>query len=76
MKKKSLMSIAAIVLILCSCNQLSEKATESTAMTQNEKVKKTIDDLGLVYVEEGAQDIITYDEVNAQRRRGRLQSFC
>jgi len=71
MKKKSLMSIAAIVLILCSCNQLSEKATESTAMTQNEKVKKTIDDLGLVYVEEGAQDIITYDEVNAAQ-----QAWC
>lgn len=30
-----------------------------------------IKDLGLVYVEEGAQDIITYDEVNAAQ-----QAWC
>lgn len=35
------------------------------------KVKKVIDQLGLVYVEEGAQDIITYKEVYAAQ-----QSWC
>ncbi len=37
----------------------------------NEKVQKVIDELGLVYVEEGAQEIITYDEVNAAQ-----QAWC
>ncbi|MSP07953.1 MAG: hypothetical protein EXR15_04775 [Chitinophagaceae bacterium] len=37
----------------------------------NEKVKQVIDEHGLVYVQEGAQDIITYDEVNAAQ-----QAWC
>lgn len=37
----------------------------------NDKVKNVIKDLGLVYVEEGAQDVITYDEVNAAQ-----QAWC
>lgn len=37
----------------------------------NEKVDQTIKDLGLVYVEEGAKDVVTYDEVNAAQ-----QAWC
>jgi hypothetical protein len=64
----------AIGLLVSSCDQLTEKAKEETqkVMTQtNESVQKVIDELGLVYVEEGAQDVITYDEVNAAQ-----QAWC
>lgn len=64
----------AIGLLVSSCDQVTEKAKEETqkVMTQtNENVQKVIDELGLVYVEEGAQDVITYDEVNAAQ-----QAWC
>ena len=35
------------------------------------KVKEVIENLGLQYVEEGAQDIVTYDDVNAAQ-----QAWC
>lgn len=63
-----------IAIVLSSCEQVSQKAKEvgDNAVTQtSEKVKKVIGDLGLVYVEEGAQEIITYDEVNAAQ-----QAWC
>lgn len=59
---------------LTSCDQATEKAKQEVsqvASQTNEKVQKVIDELGLVYVEEGAQDIITYDEVNAAQ-----QAWC
>lgn len=59
---------------LASCNQVSENVKEESkeAIGQtNEKVQQVINDLGLVYVEEGAQNIITYDEVNAAQ-----QAWC
>ena len=75
MKKKNVvLATIAAGLIITSCNQVTEKAKEATQqiVTQtNEKVQKTIDDLKLVYVEEGAQDVITYDEVNAAQ-----QAWC
>lgn len=37
----------------------------------NENVQQVVKDLGLVYVEEGAQNIITYNEVNAAQ-----QAWC
>ena len=61
-------------MLLSSCNQVAEKAQQEVqnAVTQtNESVQKVINDLGLVYVEEGALDIITYDEVNAAQ-----QAWC
>lgn len=67
-------SVLAIGLLVSSCDQVAEKAKEETqkVMTQtNENVQKVIDELGLVYVEEGAQDVITYDEVNAAQ-----QAWC
>lgn len=63
-----------IAVVLMSCTQATEKVKEETGKIvsqTNEKVKKVIDELGLVYVEEGAQDIITYNEVNAAQ-----QAWC
>jgi hypothetical protein len=72
--KNLVLATLTVGLLATSCNQATEKATEEAqkVVTQtNEKVQKTIDDLGLVYVEEGAQDVITYDEVNAAQ-----QAWC
>lgn len=76
MKKNlfALLLIAAGVSIITSCNQVAEKAkneAQNVINKTNEKVQKVIDDFGLMYVEEGAQDIITYDEVNAAQ-----QAWC
>ncbi len=46
-------------------NDQNKKASRSA------EVQKVIDALGLVYVEEGAQTVITYDEVNAAQ-----QAWC
>lgn len=73
-KKNLVLATLTVGFFLTSCNQVTEKAKEEAqkVVTQtNEKVQKTINDLGLVYVEEGAQDVITYDEVNAAQ-----QAWC
>ena len=57
-----------------SCDQATDTSKEETqeiTPPANESVQKVIDDLGLVYVEEGAQDVVTYDEVNAAQ-----QAWC
>jgi hypothetical protein len=54
--------------IMSSCNEAQKQVkdqTDKVVSQTNESVQKVISDLGLVYVEEGAQTIITYDEVNA-----------
>ncbi|HRA60378.1 MAG TPA: hypothetical protein PLG30_12245 [Bacteroidia bacterium] len=59
---------------MSSCDQAQQQAKEQTdkiVSQTSEQVKKVIDDLGLVYVEEGAQTVITYDEVNAAQ-----QAWC
>lgn len=60
-------------LITTSCTKPAEKVEEETqtATLTNPEVQSVIDELGLVYVEEGAQYIITYDEVNAAQ-----QAWC
>ncbi|MFN4146499.1 MAG: hypothetical protein ACK4GN_11795 [Runella sp.] len=58
-----------IVGFMMSCNQ-NQQANNTTSQTSPE-VQKVIDQLGLVYVEEGAQTVITYDEVNAAQ-----QAWC
>ena len=68
------LALLATSLLAVSCDQAANQAKQEAqkAVTQtNERVQKVIDDLGLVYVEEGAQDIITYDEVNAAQ-----QAWC
>lgn len=60
--------------VLSACNQATESANQATTaqMTQpNQRVQQVINDLGLDYVEERAQDIITYDIVNAAQ-----QAWC
>jgi hypothetical protein len=73
-KKHLVLTTLVLGLLATSCSQVTEKAkkeAQKMATQTNEKVQKTIDDLGLVYVEEGAQDVITYDEVNAAQ-----QAWC
>lgn len=75
MKKRNFaLVIMAGVLLLASCNQVTDKAKEEAQNVLNQtsdQVQQVIDELGLVYVEEGAQTIITYDEVNAAQ-----QAWC
>ena len=52
---------------LISCNQSKEEKKEEVknqVTKTSDEVQKVIDERGLVYVEEGAQTIITYEEVN------------
>jgi|GEM_PF-297383 len=73
-KKHLVLTTLVLGLLATSCSQVTEKAkveAQKMVTQTNEKVQKTIDDLGLVYVEEGAQDVITYDEVNAAQ-----QAWC
>ena len=72
--KKVILGLVVGTTLLASCNQATQKLNEvkeSTLSQANQEVQKVIDDLGLVYVEEGAQAIITYDEVNAAQ-----QAWC
>ena len=64
------LGLMCISVLASSCNQAREEANKVINQT-NESVQKVIDDLGLVYVEEGAQAVITYDEVNAAE-----QAWC
>lgn len=75
MKRKVMfLTVIASSIFLASCDQVKEILNQeaTNVVTQaNEKVQQVIKDLGLVYVEEGAQDVITYDEVNAAQ-----QAWC
>lgn len=80
MKTKTIaLTVLISSLFLSACNPPTDNQTNSAPASQpnnlvsqaNDKVQKVINDLGLVYVEEGAQDIITYDEVNAAQ-----QAWC
>lgn len=72
--KKILLTVLISTVFLTACDQAKEVANQEITSQINqasEKVQQTIKDLGLTYVEEGAQDIITYDEVNAAQ-----QAWC
>ena len=72
--KNLILGLVVTSTLFTSCNQASQKVKEHTdniVSQTNQEVQKVIDDLGLVYVEEGAQAIITYDEVNAAQ-----QAWC
>jgi hypothetical protein len=74
MKKIVIIGLGVVATFTASCNQLTQQAKEEAdkvVSQTNESVQKVINDLGLVYVEEGAQNIITYDEVNAAQ-----QAWC
>ena len=60
--------------ILSSCNEAQKKVEEESQKVisqTSDQVQKVISELGLSYVEEGAQTVITYDEVNAAQ-----QAWC
>jgi hypothetical protein len=72
--KKLVLGLVVVTALVSSCNQVSQKINEEKDKIvgqTTQEVQKVIDDLGLVYVEEGAQSIITYDEVNAAQ-----QAWC
>lgn len=72
--KKIILGLAITSAVLTSCNQASQKVQDEAdkiVSKTSSDVQKVIDELGLVYVEEGAQTIITYDEVNAAQ-----QAWC
>ncbi len=75
MSNKVLVLAATMTAVLATaCNQAAEgvkQRAQPAAAQANDRVQRVIDELGLVYVEEGAQDIITYDEVNAAQ-----QAWC
>jgi hypothetical protein len=74
MFKPKMIAIAAVAgLIFSGCSKPAEKVEEipQAAGITNPEVQSVIDELGLVYVEEGAQNIITYNEVNAAQ-----QAWC
>jgi hypothetical protein len=74
LNKKWILGIMLTATTFTACDQAKQKAEEQAnkmvAQTSDE-VNKVIKDLGLVYVEEGAQTVITYDEVNAAQ-----QAWC
>lgn len=71
---KWMVAILLMMITTSSCKDQKEaiKKEANNVVTQtNQQVQKVIDDLGLVYVEEGAQNIVTYEEVNAAQ-----QAWC
>jgi hypothetical protein len=73
-KPSLILATVAIVFFSSACEQATEKVKQEAQNKigqTSEQVQKVIDQLGLVYVEEGAQSIITYDEVNAAQ-----QAWC
>ena len=70
-RKKMFFGLLLTLSIMSSCNEAS-KPTSNDADSQAEaQVQKVIDSLGLVYVEEGAETVVTYAEVNAAQ-----QAWC
>lgn len=72
--KKMIFGLMLTAFMMSSCNEAAKQAKEQAdqlVSKTNQEVQKVIDELGLVYVEEGAQTIITYDEVNAAQ-----QAWC
>ena len=74
MNKKIVLVLLVVGCMAIACKQATEQVKDDAnkVISQtSENVQKVINDFGLVYVEEGAQTIITYDEVNAAQ-----QAWC
>lgn len=67
---KTLILLGAVIL-LASCATPKKQETLTGGSKTSQTVQQVIDELGLIYVEEGANSIITYDEVNAAQ-----QAWC
>jgi hypothetical protein len=70
MKMKNVILPAFIAVTIASCTEATNAEQQVKGLV-NDQVNQTIKDLGLVYVEEGAQQVVTYDEVNAAQ-----QAWC
>jgi hypothetical protein len=73
-RNRVVLALMACCIGLVACNQVQDSGNKdaiNSALQANQQVQKMVKDLGLVYVEEGAQDVITYDEVNAAQ-----QAWC
>ncbi|MGF1636987.1 MAG: hypothetical protein ACFCUU_07940 [Cyclobacteriaceae bacterium] len=73
-KNQLLPAILIVGLSLFSCDQdgrKQQKTKDEKYRKTSKEVEKVVDELGLLYVEEGAQDIITYEDVNAAQ-----QAWC
>lgn len=71
---KLIMGLLLTAGLASSCEQAKQQAkaeTDKIVAQTSDEVKKVIGDLGLSYVEEGAQTVVTYDEVNAAQ-----QAWC
>jgi hypothetical protein len=71
MNFKLWMAALAAVTLLASCAETPKDLPAAVASKTSAEVQKVIDQLGLVYVEEGANTIVTYEEVNAAQ-----QAWC
>lgn len=74
MKKNFLLILSSVALMLTSCKEETSNSSANTTKSltaTSPEVQKVIDELNLVYVEEGAQNVITYDEVHAAE-----QAWC
>ena len=68
---KKILFLLGTAIIVISCTTPKKEETQTGVSKTSKAVQQVIDDLGLVYVEEGANSIITYDEVNAAQ-----QAWC
>ena len=68
---KKILFLLGAAIILISCTTPKKEETQTGVSRTSKAVQQVIDDLGLVYVEEGANSVITYDEVNAAQ-----QAWC
>ncbi|MEY3242491.1 MAG: hypothetical protein RIR11_3930 [Bacteroidota bacterium] len=74
MNKQLILGLLVVASLVTSCQQATEKVkneADKVILQTNESVQKVVSDLGLAYVEDGAQTVITYDEVNAAQ-----QAWC
>lgn len=68
---KKILFLLAGAILLTSCATSKKEEIQAGGSNTSKAVQQVIDDLGLVYVEDGASSIITYDEVNAAQ-----QAWC
>jgi hypothetical protein len=68
---KKILFLLAGAILLTSCATSRKEEIQAGGSKTSKTVQQVIDDLGLVYVEDGANSIITYDEVNAAQ-----QAWC
>jgi len=68
---KKILFLLGTAIILISCAVPKKEEPQTGVSKTSKAVQQVIDDLGLVYVEEGANSVITYDEVNAAQ-----QAWC